>query len=91
MKNATKTHYEIIAKRINKELKAFDGEGLAPRVEVLERGSDGLVLLLNDDAYDFAKISRKVEDIIYGENVYVIGDNDFYLEPFDGMTLKVAL
>ncbi|MBS4040380.1 MAG: hypothetical protein KGZ81_07235 [Flavobacteriales bacterium] len=88
---ATKTHYEIIAKRINKELKAFDGEGLTPRVEAFERGSDGMVILLNDDAYDFCEFSRRVEDIIYGENVYVIGNNDFYLEPFDGMTLKVAL
>lgn len=88
---ATKSTYKTIASRINRELKAFDGEGLTPRVEVLERGSDGLVLLLNEDAYDFAKISGRVEDIIYGENVYVIGDNDFYLEPFDSMTLKVAL
>lgn len=91
MTNATKTHYEIIAKRINKQLKDFDGEGLAPRVEVLLRGSDGYVLLLNDDAYDYAKTSRRVENIIYGENVYVIGDNDFYLEPLDSMSLKVSL
>ena len=86
MKNITKSTYEKIASRLNEELKAFDAENLTPRVEVLERGSDGLVLLLNEDLYDLAQFSEP--ELL--EGIYKVGKFEFYLEPFDTMSLKVA-
>jgi len=89
----TKATYNTIASRINKVLKTLDGEGLEPRVEVLERGSDGLVILLNDDAYDLAEYKGIAQDLFHDVDgsVYNINGDCYYLEPLDCMSFKVAL
>ncbi len=97
MKTITKATYNTIESRINKVLKSYDDNSglhaLQPRVEVLERGSDGLVILLNDDAYDLAEFKGQVQDLFHDVDgsVYNIAGDCYYLEPFDSMTFKVAL
>jgi len=86
-----KTQYEAVAKQINKLVNSFDTAGLDLHVSVLERGTDGLVLLLSDDLYDVAQYAGSVQDLLYTGEIFVVGDNDFYLEPFDSsMTFKLA-
>lgn len=86
-----KTQYKAVASIINRILRQSDGGGLKPRVEVLERGTDGLVILLNDDAYDLAEYKGRVQDLFHTGETFVVEDDDFYLEPFDSnMTFKVA-
>lgn len=86
-----KSQYEKVASIINTKLKPFRLGGLNPEIGVLERGSDGLVLIMNDDLYDLSNTSGYVEDLLYNsENTYVIGNHDLYLEPFDSLTFKLA-
>lgn len=87
----TKAHYHAVAGQINRLLKKWHNQGIKPRISVLERGTDGTVLILNDDAMDLLEYDGHLENLLYTGEVFVVGDHDFYLEPFDSkMTFKLA-
>lgn len=92
MKTINKTHYNIVAARINKVLKGYAaGTDMKPRVEVLERGTDGLIILMNDEAYEIAERPGTIQDLFYTGTVFVVGDDDLYIEPYDSkMAFKVV-
>ena len=91
MKDISIVKYDKVARIINLELKSFDGMGLRPRIESMVRGTDGNILILNEDAYDLAQYKGRVQDLLYTGMTFVVGDDDFYLEPFDSsMTFKLA-
>ncbi len=85
------TYYNKVAKIINNTLLDYKGMGLNPEVKVLDRGEDGLLIILNDDCYDLAQYKGKVQDMFYAGETFVVGDYDFYLEPFDShMAYKLS-
>lgn len=88
----TKAHYNAVAGQVNRLLKKWHGQGVKPRISVLERGTDGTVLILNEDAMDLLQYDGQLENLLYTGEVFVVGDNDFYLEPYDSkMTFKLAV
>lgn len=92
MANVEKKKYEAVAGVLNKVLKTrFSSDGFAPRVEAIERGSDGHIILMNEDCHDMADCKGYLQDIFYAGETIVVGDDDFYLEPYsDSMSFKVA-
>lgn len=88
----TKAHYNAVAGQLNRIMRTrFTDSTLQPRVSVLERGTDGLIILMNDDAHDLADRSGYVQDLFHTGEVFVVGDHDFYLEAYDSdMAFKLA-
>lgn len=83
--------YFAVARQINKVLREYKGDGLNPEVKVVHRGTDGLLILLNDDAYALAEYRGRIQDLFHADGTFVVGDDDLYIEPFDSnMAFKVC-
>lgn len=86
-----KAQYSKAASIVNKVLRQYSQGSFKPSVSVVDRGTDGYIILMNDDAFDIAAKAFAVEEIFYAGEAIVIGDDDFYLEAFDSrMAFKLA-
>jgi hypothetical protein len=81
--------YQRVANIINKIARDYTGLGLAPRVEVVtvndKLGSyiQKYKLVMNEDMYDLAEYKGIIQDMFYSDEApFVVGDHDFYLEPY---------
>lgn len=83
--------YDTVARTINSRLKQIEGEGLKPRVTVVNTENMGYgfnkwSLALNDDLYDLVQHKGIAQDLFYADEVYTVTepngtDYDLYLEP----------
>ena len=81
-----KADYKEVAAIINEKLEYARDKDFDPRVTVVDTadrgfGFDKYSLRLNDDLYDLIEYKGKAQDMFYANEVFIVGDRDYYLEP----------
>lgn len=84
-----KSTFTSVASIINKEFAKLDRGDFKPRVSVVNTeempenmGFDKWSLFVNNDGLSIIEHTKgKAQDMFYSDEVYVVGDNDLYIEP----------
>lgn len=78
-----KQTYQEVASIINKQLRKYDNGDFKPRVSVV-CFADDWNLFTNNEAASLLEDKGKPQDMFYADEVYVVGDDDLYIEPVLG-------
>lgn len=78
-----KQTYEEVASIINKELTKHDVGDFKPRVSVV-KFADEWNLFTNNEAAVVLEKQGNAQDMFYADEVYIVGDDDLYIEPVLG-------
>ncbi len=91
-----KTIYTEVAQAINAALKNYDDTDFKPRVSVIDtkdvsKYCDNWSLSINDELYGLLQIPGRPQDLFYADEIYVVGDNDLYIEPYNSCLFNLAV
>ena len=91
-----KTTYTEVAQAINAALKNYDDTEFKPRVQVINTKHmghycDNWSLAANDELYGLLQIPGLPQDLFYADEIYVVGDNDLYIEPYNSYLFNLAV
>lgn len=92
-----KVNYDKVASIINATLRAYyKDDVLKPRVEVRNTSDQGKYcdkwsLAVNEDLYDLIQRTGTAQNLFYADEIYTVGDNDLYIEPFNNWLFNLAV
>lgn len=91
-----KSAYTKVATAINKHLSIHDNGDYKPRVSVVNTskmgyGFDKYSLFSNNELAGLLEKPSRAQDLFYGDGVYVVGDDDLYIEPIMNRYFSLAV
>jgi hypothetical protein len=93
----TKKDYEKVASIINTTLRQYyKDDTLKPQVIVTDTRHMGAYcdrwsLVVNDDLFDLLQRSGLAQNLFYADEIYTVGDNDLYIEPYNKTLFNLAV